>query len=109
MRVGIIALQHESNTFLATPTTWDDFERGAILTGAAIRQQYAESHHEVGGFFQGLEEAGLEAVPIFLAWAPPSGVVTGPTLNKLLFEVFAHDGRSFLSGSSAQFRLFNPN
>jgi microcystin degradation protein MlrC len=89
VRVGIIALQHESNTFLATPTTWDDFERGAILTGAAIRQQYAESHHEVGGFFQGLEEAGLEAVPIFLAWAPPSGVVTGPTLNKLLGAMLA--------------------
>ena len=29
MRVGIIGLQHESNTFLRTPTTLADFEQGA--------------------------------------------------------------------------------
>jgi len=84
MRVGIIALQHESNTFLSTPTTWQDFERGAILTGQEIRREYGASHHEVGGFFQGLESEGLEAVPIFLAWAMPSGVITARTLDKLL-------------------------
>jgi len=39
MRVGIVALQHESNTFLATPTTWEQFEQGALLTGAAIRAE----------------------------------------------------------------------
>lgn len=84
MRVGIIALQHESNTFLGTPTTWEHFEQGALLSGKTIRAQYGEAHHEVGGFFQGLEEESLEAVPIFLAWAPPSGTVTAPALNKLL-------------------------
>ena len=31
MRVGIVALQHESNTFLSAPTNWEDFERGAAL------------------------------------------------------------------------------
>ncbi len=84
MRVGIIALQHESNTFLGTPTTWEHFEQGAVLSGKAIRAEYAASHHEVGGFFQGLEEESIEAVPIFLAWALPGGTVTASTLNKLL-------------------------
>jgi microcystin degradation protein MlrC len=84
MRVGIVGLQHESNTFLPTPTTWDDFEQGALLTGQAIRDQYGEAHHEVGGFFQGLAEEGIDAVPIFFAWALPSGVVAARTLEKLL-------------------------
>ena len=84
MHVGIIGLQHESNTFLGTPTTWEHFEQGALLSGAAIAREYREAHHEVGGFFEGLEEAGLEAVPIFMAWALPGGTVDGPTLEKLL-------------------------
>ena len=43
MRVGIIALQHESNTFLPRPTTLEDFQQGALLTGAAIAEEYARA------------------------------------------------------------------
>ena len=84
MRVGIIGLQHESNTFLESRTTWEDFERGMLLRGTAIRDEFARAHHEVGGFFQGLDEEGLEAVPIFFAWALPSGPVTARALDQLL-------------------------
>jgi microcystin degradation protein MlrC len=84
MRVGIVAVQHESNTFLETPTTWKDFERGALLRGEAIRAEYGAAHHEVGGFLQGLDEEGIVAVPILVAWALPGGVVAARTLEKLL-------------------------
>jgi microcystin degradation protein MlrC len=84
MRVGIIALQHESNTFCSTPTTTASFKQGALLTGADIRRHYGESHHEVGGFFAGLEEMDIEPVGVFLAWAMPSGIVTARTLEDLL-------------------------
>jgi microcystin degradation protein MlrC len=84
MRVGIIALQHESNTFCATRTSIGDFEQGALLRGAEIRRHYGESHHEVGGFLAGLEEQDIEPVPVFLAWATPGGIVTARTLETLL-------------------------
>jgi microcystin degradation protein MlrC len=84
MRVGIIGIQHESNTFQKAPTTWDQFEQGALLTGAAIQREYGASHHEIGGFFRGLDEEGIDAVPIFFAWALPGGAVTSRTLEKLL-------------------------
>ncbi|HEX5446297.1 MAG TPA: M81 family metallopeptidase [Pirellulales bacterium] len=84
MRVGIIALQHESNTFCKQPTTLSDFQKGALLTGADIRKHYGDSHHEVGGFFAGLEEADIEPVPIFLAWALPGGKVAARALEDLL-------------------------
>ncbi|MGD9723799.1 MAG: M81 family metallopeptidase [Pirellulales bacterium] len=84
MRVGIIGLQHESNTFQSAPTTWEHFEQGALLAGQGIVREYGAAHHEVGGFFHGLDEEGLEAVPIFFAWAMPGGPVTSRTLEKLL-------------------------
>lgn len=85
MRVGIIAVQHESNTFITAPTTWDRFEQhGALLKGPQIRQEYGEAHHEVGGFFAGLEEQQIEAVPILLAWTMPGGAISADALNKLL-------------------------
>ncbi|MEX0678680.1 MAG: M81 family metallopeptidase [Pirellulales bacterium] len=87
MRVGIIALQHESNTFCATPTTTADFEKGALLTGQDIRRHWGDSHHEVGGFFAGLEEMEIEPVPVFLAWAMPGGIVTARTLESLLWAM----------------------
>ena len=72
MRVGIMALQHESNTFVTTPTTWQDFEHGALLTGAAIRREYGDAITK-WGFFQGLSDDDIEAVPIFVAWTMPGG------------------------------------
>jgi microcystin degradation protein MlrC len=84
MRVGIVGLQHESNTFQSVPTTWEHFEQGALLTGRAVAREYGGAHHEVGGFLQGLDEEGLQAVPIFFAWAMPGGPVTARTLDRLL-------------------------
>lgn len=84
MRVGIIALQHESNTFLPQATTLDDFHRNVLLTGAAVGEHFHNSHHEVGGFFDGLSAARVEAVPIFAAIATPGGVVTADAFEHLL-------------------------
>jgi microcystin degradation protein MlrC len=87
MRVGIIALQHESNTFLPQATTLNDFRRNVLLVGEAVREHFQNSHHEVGGFFDGLSAAGVEAVPIFAAIATPGGVVTADTFEHLLATV----------------------
>ena len=84
MRVGIIGLQHESNTFQSAPTTWEHFEQGAILTGQDIVDEYGHAHHEGGGFLEGLGDEGLVAVPISFAWAMPGGVVSARTLERLL-------------------------
>ncbi len=84
MRVGILGIQHESNTFLSVPTTIEHFQNGALITGAEIRKQYAESHHELGGFFSVLDAADVEVVPIYFAWALPSGTITTDTAETLI-------------------------
>ena len=86
-RVGILALLHESNTFLSQPTTLELFEQATLVTGSAVRDQFAGTFHEVGGFFAGLEEQGLEAVPLFAARTMPYGAITAETMSELLRRI----------------------
>ncbi|MCA9053259.1 MAG: M81 family metallopeptidase [Planctomycetaceae bacterium] len=83
MRIGIIALLHESNTFSHQPTTLESFRQSLLLSGEPIRAALANAHHEVGGFFAGLEESGVESAPIFAARALPSGPITAETFDCL--------------------------
>ncbi|MGH7128082.1 MAG: M81 family metallopeptidase, partial [Planctomycetaceae bacterium] len=89
MRVGIVALLHESNTFISEPTTLEHFRQNLLLRGEAIREALAGSHHETGGFFAGLDEADIEAVPVFAARALPFGTVTAETFERLQEMLFA--------------------
>lgn len=89
MRIGIIALLHESNTFITKPTTLELFESSLLVTGDDVRLHMADTHHEVGGFFAQLDEmqtAGksLEIVPIFAARAMPYGTITADTMSELM-------------------------
>lgn len=84
-RVGIIALLHESNTFIRKPTTWNKFVEHALWTGKEIRRQMADAPHEVGGFFQGLDEApDVEPVPLVFARALPYGPIDATAFQRLL-------------------------
>ena len=83
-RVGIVALLQESNTFLGGKTTLDHFRADLLATGETVRASLAHAHHEVGGFFTGLEAAGIEAVPIFAARALPYGTMEAECLDALL-------------------------
>lgn len=82
-RVGIVGLLHESNTFVEGRTTWPDFAADLIAEGEGVRQRMAHAPHEIGGFFEGLEEAGIEAVPIFAARALPYGTIEADTFDDL--------------------------
>jgi len=84
LRIGILSIQHESNTFVQTPTTLADFRHDVLASGEEVRQVFQHSTHELGGFFVGLAEAGLEAVPLFAARAVPGGLVTEETLDQLV-------------------------
>lgn len=88
MRVGIIGLLQESNTFVARPTTLADFEHDVLAVADAVRDRFESAHHEIGGFFEGLAHAGVEAVPVFAARALPSGPVTADAFERLLSMMF---------------------
>jgi microcystin degradation protein MlrC len=89
MRVGIIMLYHESNTFISEPVTLDSFRRDVLLVGEPIRDAFSTSHHELGGFFTGLDDTGIEAVPLLAARIIPGGIVTAKTYHQLLEAMLA--------------------
>jgi microcystin degradation protein MlrC len=89
VRVGIVALLQESNTFLREPTTLAHFEQDLLAEGPDVRRRLGDAHHEVGGFFAGLDAAKIDAVPVFAARALPFGVVTHATLQALLSRLDA--------------------
>src|SRR5262245_57139192 len=84
MRVGIVALMHESNTFIRGTTTLGDFGADLLLEGEPIREKLAGAHHEVGGFFEGLAAAGIDAVPVFAARALPYGPIAADAATSLV-------------------------
>ena len=92
MRVGIVALQHETNTFIAEPTGIDAFRGGLLATGAAFRGAVEDSNHELAGFFAGLDEAGVAAVPLLGARAMPYGLVSGAAYAELKRRLLAEVG-----------------
>ena len=83
MRVGIIGLFHESNTFIPEPTTLSHYRAGTLLHGEDIRKHYGRAHHEISGFFQGLEAGQIDAVPILFAHTAPWGKVDDATRETL--------------------------
>src|SRR5918992_1140889 len=84
MRVGIVGLQHESNTFSPIATGPDSFE---ITEGDAVIRAWSDSHHEVAGFLRGLRQERLEPVPVMVAAATPSGTITDEALDTILAEM----------------------
>ena len=94
MRVGIVALQHETNTFIEAPTSIDAFRGNLLAAGDSLRAAVAGTRHELGGFLAGLEEAAAEAVPLFGARALPYGLVSAAAYaelkRRLLAEIRSH-------------------
>jgi microcystin degradation protein MlrC len=79
-RVGILGFQHESNTFAPMSTDIDQF---TIAVGRELVSRWGSSHSEVAGFLKGLEVEGLEAVPLYMATATPSGTVTADAFEQI--------------------------
>ncbi|MCC5939210.1 MAG: M81 family metallopeptidase [Lunatimonas sp.] len=84
-RIGILGIYHESNTFLQTATEWEDFEKGHLLLGKEIVDEYRTAYHEIGGVVEVLSnQADVDMIPIFYAEATPGGKISSLASGKLL-------------------------
>ncbi|MBI1311041.1 hypothetical protein GC176_07010 [bacterium] len=89
MRIGILGLLHESNTFVTRPTTIENFRDAVLLAGDDIRPAFETAHHEIGGFLAGIDAAGETAVPIFVARALPAGTIDAESFDELTSRLLA--------------------
>ncbi|MFQ5922772.1 MAG: M81 family metallopeptidase [Anaerolineales bacterium] len=84
MRIAIAGIMHESNTFSSVPTELDAFK---IEHGDELISRWREAHHEMGGFIEGVTREQFELVPILMADATPSGIVTVDAFDHLVGEL----------------------
>jgi microcystin degradation protein MlrC len=75
-RIALLGIYHETNTFIDSPTTLDDFRNGYWLEGAAIRTEYEGAHHEISGIIEVLDScADVELIPVLYVSATPGGKI----------------------------------
>ena len=74
-RVGIAGFLHESNTFLSTRTRREHFEQASFTTGEGVLGRWSGSSHELGGIIEGLQQEGIETIPLVATYAVPSGTI----------------------------------
>ncbi|HUE71503.1 MAG TPA: M81 family metallopeptidase [Pirellulaceae bacterium] len=99
MRIGIIALLQESNTFIPRATMLRQFEEELLVSGEEMRRRFDGTHHEVGGMLHALAEEQVEAVPIFAARALPFGRIEQAAIDEILSRMWrALDAAGILNG-----------
>ena len=84
MKIGILGLIHESNSFARKQTRIADFN---ISRGKDILARWSHTHHEIGGFIQAAHEKNRCLLPILTATATPSGILTRNTYETILEEM----------------------
>src|SRR5262249_34843741 len=88
MRIAVGGFMHETNTFVPTPTTWDDFVRAGpwptLTEGEAIRSVFLPGLNlGIAHFMDKAETAGHAIVPLAWAAAEPAGRVTDATFERM--------------------------
>lgn len=89
LRVALLGIYHESNTFIEGYTTINDFTHSHWLTGEAICLEYSAAHHEIGGMIEVLEENNIEVVPVMFAEAVPGAPLSAETYHVLLEKMIS--------------------
>lgn len=87
-RVGIVGVFHETNSFSEHGTDRDSF-RPRWYLGEEFTTAFAGSRTVGGGFLDGNAEHGIESVPLFGAYATPSGQITASTFADILSAIRA--------------------
>jgi microcystin degradation protein MlrC len=80
MRIAVGGFMHETNTFVARPTTWDDFARNGAWPGAKTGREMLGALHGLNfaaaHFMEAVQRARHAIVPLAWAAALSSGRVT---------------------------------
>jgi microcystin degradation protein MlrC len=87
MKIGILSVFHETNTFSPIPTDKNNFEKNIWLTGSDITKAFTGTRTPIGGFLEIISASGHEALPLFAAHATPAGVVKREIFEEIKVNV----------------------
>ena len=87
MRLAILGMYHETNTFSSVSADYDSFD---IYRGQEIIKEYAKSHTTVAGYLACSDEANdIEVVPLFFAITGPIGTITKEAYDRITGEMLS--------------------
>ena len=91
MKIAVIGMQHETNTFSNKTTEYDDFYMPdnwpALSEGSEILNNLADKNIPASGFINKAKNIGHTIIPILWCSAPPSGKVRQKAFNKILNRI----------------------
>jgi microcystin degradation protein MlrC len=87
LRIAVGGFMHETNTFVAKPTVWDDFVNAGPWPGAtegeAILTTFRGINLAIAYFMEAAEKAGHTMLPLAWAGAMPGGKVTRDAFERV--------------------------
>ncbi len=94
LRMALIHVMQETDTFNPVPTTLADFQRVALLEGDDVLKRI-DPHGPIAGYLAAVDQSGLpvETLPVLRADAQSGGRLTRPTLEEISNRICARLGR----------------
>lgn len=86
MRIAVGGIFHETNTFVADPTTMADFRAYQFAAGSDLLD-WRSTRSEIGGFLTGCAERDWDPVPSLFAAALPAGLVDHAAFESLTSQL----------------------
>ena len=88
MRIPLLGISHETNTFSSVPADYDAFVETGILRGSEIIDKFVDAQYTISGYNQAAEELDFELVPLMYAVTGPIGTITKDAYDRLTEEMF---------------------
>ena len=87
LRIAVGGFMHETNTFVAKPTTWNDFvEAGpwpTLTIGEGVLSTFRSINLAIAYFMDAAEKAGHVMVPLAWGGAMPGGKVARDAFERM--------------------------
>lgn len=87
MRLAVLGIYHEANTFSPLLADRALFAGGGVYRGREIVDEYAGSATTIGGYLAAAERLGVEAVPLTFGYVNPIGAITEEAFEWLAGEM----------------------
>ena len=87
MRIALLGMAHETNTFSQVPATYQEFQQAGFVRGQELVDEYQNSFHTNAGFLQAEEEFGCQVVPLLYTHAGPIGTITKDAFDRIVGEM----------------------
>ena len=86
-KIAIGGFWHETNTFAAGCTYYDDFEAYQFARKSELIECYRDTNTELGGMIEQAGQSDLSIIPTLFAAAVPSGIIEKQSFIQLVDEL----------------------